>query len=60
MANMMREPHLDIAVKTDFYASEKIPLAIKEFYRKSKNNFLLMAVVQKRTFEAYKERKAQL
>jgi hypothetical protein len=50
---MDREPHPQITIQTDFYASERIPSNIKEFYRKSSNSFIKLSAVQKKNLSAY-------
>jgi len=56
VGNMMREPHTQISIKTDFYASEFVPPNIKEFYRKASNSFLKLSTLQKRGLTAYKNK----
>lgn len=58
--NMGREPHTQLTIKTDFYASEFIPSNIKEFYRKASNNFLKLSILQKRDLAAHKEKQAEI
>lgn len=56
MSDMVREPHSKIRIEPDFFASEAIPQAIKDFYRKSSNSFLKMAILQQKAHNAFKEK----